>query len=187
MLNFKELIVVLFPTFSTLINRLSSSPFTKSLKIKVVLQIPAVFKVQFRKLFHRVEIGGWQIPPLCLHCKSNTRQLQLQQWICSPYMPDPWPSTLGSSISSGLGENWPAVDTVPRAPSQGRASCNWGFGLAWLLFPECLAEVASEVSVMQEDASFSLVSVSFEKIHSYTRKAVCISQKTLLSAVVLSL
>lgn len=51
----------------------------------------------------------------------------------------------------------------------------------------CLAEVAAEVSVMQEDASSSLVSVSFEKIHSYARKVVCISQKTLLSAVVLSL
>lgn len=50
----------------------------------------------------------------------------------------------------------------------------------------CLAEDVSGVSVMQEDACFSLVSVSFEKMHSYAQNGICISQKALLGDAVLS-
>lgn len=84
-----------------------------------------MFKVQFRKLFCCVAIGGWQIPSLSLHCKCNIRQLQLHQWICFPYMPDTWPGTSGSSSSSDLGQNSPAEDTVPRATSQGIGDLAW--------------------------------------------------------------
>lgn len=86
---------------------------------------------------------------------------------------------------------WPWAELAsggqsPQSPLPGKAACIWQFILARLLFTECLAEVVSGVSVMQENACFSLISVSFEKMRCYTQTAVCITQKTLRGAAVLS-